>query len=119
MVYPYCMRNMIGLALNYREENGKNKELHKKTCELFMNRDHYSLLDKQGGSTMIESLFCDTKNLNDFMSEMKNKKYFRISGEESDHRFGPEYNYLLLDCLSTKFVELFIDVFRVEFDMKN
>lgn len=116
--YPYCSEQMIGLAAHYRNYNGKTKELHKAGCMKIFPSHISKLIKKQGGSSSLGVLFSSEAERKEFIQSTKNDSVMKYVSKACTKRFGPDYDYELLNALCIRYLELFKNIFCHEYEKR-
>lgn len=110
-LYPYCTSGMIELGSQFRMENGRTKELHKKCCINKVQSRISELLKKRGGSTSLEALFKTEAEKKEFVNSVKHDSVYKLISTECTQRFGPNYDYDLLNALCIHYLEIFYKLY--------
>ena len=112
-IYPYCDYEMFSVANRVAVINGKGKKLHINNCRKSMSADHFGMLKKIGGSTSLSALFRTVEEEKAFMKQVRENRLYNELGVNYSRRYGPEYDYDLIDCLCAYYIELFQNVFCI------
>lgn len=112
-IYPYCDHEMISAADRVAVLNGKNKTLHVNNCRKSMAVNHFGMLNKVGGSTSLTALFRSADEEKEFKKQVRRRRLINELGAQYTRRYGPEYDYDLIDCLCAYYIELFRHLFCI------